>query len=91
MKAKLLKSIRMDGKAIRPVEGKVTIINLPPQEFDRLEVMGVVSMPTEDDLKLAGETEIVEEAPAKKGRKLAATPTTETGGVDTKPDPDLTI
>ena len=53
MKAKLIKTVRIKGKATRPVDGNVTIIDVSDADFARLEAAGAVSKPTKDDLKLA--------------------------------------
>ena len=55
MKAKIIKTLRIDGKPVRPSQGKVVLVDLSDGEFARLANMGAVSKPTSDDLKLAGE------------------------------------
>ena len=52
MTAKLINSIRFDGKSIRPVEGEVILLELTEAEFARLSALGAVVAADKDDLKL---------------------------------------
>lgn len=52
MTAKLISSIRFDGKSIRPVEGEVILLELTEAEFARLSALGAVVAADKDDLKL---------------------------------------
>lgn len=55
MKAKLLKSLRLNGKTVSPNGERPVVVDLPSEkEFRRLEAMSVVAEPTKDDLLLAG-------------------------------------
>ena len=53
MKAKLLKSLRINGKIVSPIPGAhATLVNLDEAEFGRLKDLGKVSEPTKDDLAI---------------------------------------
>lgn len=53
MKAKLLKSLRINGKIVSPIPGAhATLVNLDEDEFDRLKDLGKVVKPTKDDLAI---------------------------------------
>lgn len=52
MKAKLIKSLRINGKIISPKAATVVLVNLDDDEFDRLSEMGKVAKPTSDELKI---------------------------------------
>ena len=54
MKAKLLQSLRKDGKSITLEPGKIAIIDLDAAEFARLEAMSVVEIPTAEELLICG-------------------------------------
>ena len=54
MKAKLLQSLRKDGKSITLEPGKITIVDLDSAEFTRLEAMAVVAAPTAEELLICG-------------------------------------
>ena len=54
MKAKLLQSLRKDGKSITLEPGKITIVDLDSAEFDRLEAMAVVAAPTAEEMLICG-------------------------------------
>ena len=93
MKAKLIKTLRINGKAVRPVEGKVVLVDLDDTEFKRLEANGTVAEPTADDLKLAGveSAEKPKRGPKPKGDETKTE--TETGSGEggtnpTQPNPD---
>lgn len=52
MKAKLIKSLRLNGKIVSPKEGSVILTELDTKEFNRLEALGKVAKPSSDDLKI---------------------------------------
>lgn len=53
MKAKLIKSLRINGQVVAPLKNtQVTLVELPDAEFKRLSDLGKVSKPSEDDLKI---------------------------------------
>lgn len=100
MKAKLIKSLRLNGQIVAPLpNNRVTLVDLSEKEFDRLNDMGKVTRPDEDDLKVgtlvgqAIEAPADEDAPAdeeapapkKSAAKLKADAKTETpaSGTDT--------
>ena len=53
MKAKLLKSLRINGKSVKANGADPVIADLSDAEFKRLAAMGAVIEPTEKELKLA--------------------------------------
>lgn len=78
MKAKLLKSLRINGKRVAPGGELPVLVELSKPEFERLAAMGAVAAPTNVELKLAGapvdEPEPASDAaakPAAKGGKAA--------------------
>lgn len=52
MKAKLLSTLRLNGKSVRPQEGEVILVDLDQEEFARLESFGAVEKPTANELKI---------------------------------------
>lgn len=52
MKAKLIKSLRVNGKIVSPQAASVVLVDLEEDEFERLSDMGKVAKPTSDELKI---------------------------------------
>ena len=52
MKAKLIKSLRLNGKIVSPKDGSVILVELDDKEFARLEAIDKVAKPSSDDLKI---------------------------------------
>lgn len=75
MKAKLIKALRIKGKAVAPKGDDIVIVDLDDDEFKRLSAMGKVVEATEKDLKLAGVEDSDDEAKSNKrtGRKPSGT------------------
>ena len=71
MKAKLLKSLRIDGKSVKANADEPVIVNLSDSEFDRLAAMGAVAEATQRDLKLASVDDTDAAADKAAGKKTA--------------------
>ena len=53
MKVKLLKTLRIKGKAARPVKDELTTVDISENDFARLEAAGAVARLTKDEARAA--------------------------------------